>query len=143
LDVDCSNGGAVDIGNPGSAAPGGATMTTYANAAPPPGALFDNAPVVEAARKYAATFGVSEEYAHALIEDATLPPAPTHTIPATRIAQGRNGKWYSLDVLMQYGRPVPLTLALRRVSIGRTVFVAREDAGTVMEAVGGTDGEGS
>jgi hypothetical protein len=66
-----------------------------------------------------------------------------HLTPATRIAQGRNGKWYSLDVLMQYGRPVPLTLALRRVSIGRTVFVAREDAGTVMEAVGGTDGEGS
>jgi len=31
---------------------------------------------------------------------------------------------------------VPLALALRRVEIGRTVFVAREDAGTVLEAVG-------
>jgi len=40
-------------------------------------------------------------------------------------------------VLMQYGRPVPLTLALRRVGIGRTVFVACEDAGAVMEAVSG------
>ena len=116
-------------------------MTTYANAAPPPGALFDNAPVVEAARKYAATFGVSEEYAHALIEDATLPPAPTHTTPATRISQGRNGQWYRHDVLMQYGAPVPLALALRRVAIGRTVFVAREDAASVLEAVRGTDGE--
>jgi hypothetical protein len=39
---------------------------------------------------------------------------------------------------MQYGRPVPLALALRRVSIGRTVFVAREDA----EGVGGGEGDG-
>ena len=29
-----------------------------------------------------------------------------------RIAQGRNGQWYALDVLMQYGAPVPLALAL-------------------------------
>ena len=39
LDVDYSNGGAVDIGDLGSVAPGGAAMTTYINAAPPPGAL--------------------------------------------------------------------------------------------------------
>jgi hypothetical protein len=49
----------------------------------------------------------------------------------------------AIDVDMQYGAPVPLELALRRVQNGRTVFVAREDAGAVLEAVGGTDGEGS
>jgi hypothetical protein len=42
---------------------------------------------------------------------------------------------------VEYGAPVPLALALRRVAIGRTVFVAREDAGKVLEAVRGTDGE--
>lgn len=44
----------------------------------------------------------------------------------------------AIDVLMQYGRPVPLALVLTRVAIGRTVFVRREDAGAVMEAVQGT-----
>ena len=91
------------------------TMSNFPNAAPPPGALFDNAPTV------APTW-------YARSDTSTL-------IPATRISQGRNGQWYTLDVLMQYGRPLPLDLALRRVAIGRTVFVAREDAGTVMEAV--------
>lgn len=87
-------------------------IDTYPNAAPPPGALFDNAPTVPA--------------------HATAP----HLTPATRIAQSRNGQWYALNVLMQYGRPLSLDLALRRVGIGRTVFVRREDAATVMEAVG-------
>lgn len=59
-----------------------------------------------------------------------------YRIPATRICRDRGGRWFATDVLMQYGQPVPLDLALRRVSIGRTVFVAREDAGKVMEAVG-------
>lgn len=79
-------------------------MTTFPNAAPPPGALFDNAP-------------------------AAPPTAPAHLTPATRIAQGRNGQWYALDVLMQYGAPIAAELAIRRVGIGRTVFVARCDAG--------------
>ncbi len=87
--------------------------TTYANAAPPPGALFDNVPTV-------------------------APTLPASLTPATRIAQGRNGRWYALDVLMQYGQPVPLALAVKRVEHGRTVFVAREDAGKVMEAVTGS-----
>ena len=47
--------------------------------------------------------------------------------------------WLAIDVLMQYGEPVPLDLALQRVAIVRTVFVAREDAGKVMEAVGSGD----
>jgi hypothetical protein len=38
---------------------------------------------------------------------------------------------------MQYGRPVPLALALSRVKNGRTVFVAREDAAAVMVAANG------
>ena len=93
-------------------------MSDFPNAAPPPGALFDNAP----ADPFPAV---------------TMTTTPGHLTPATRIAQGRNGKWYALDVLMQYGRPVPLALALRRVAIGRTVFVAREDAAAVMVAANG------
>ena len=98
-------------------------MTTFTNAAPPPGALFDNAP-------------------DAPFPAVTMTTTTGHLIPATRIAQGRNGKWYSLDVLMQYGRPVPLTLALSRVGIGRTVFVAREDAAVVLETLLRTDSTG-
>lgn len=36
---------------------------------------------------------------------------------------------------MQYGAPVPLDLALKRVRNGRTVFVRREDAASVLEGV--------
>ena len=60
-----------------------------------------------------------------------------HLTPASRICQDRGGRWMAVDVLMQYGKPIPLDLALRRVAIGRTVFVAREDAGKVMEAANG------
>ena len=49
----------------------------------------------------------------------------------------------AVDVFMQYGAPVPVDLAIKRVAIGRTVFVRREDAGAVLEAVGGTDGQTS
>ena len=87
-------------------------MTTFPNAPAPPGALFDNVPSV-----------------------GTTPPA--HLIPASRICQDRGGRWMAVDVYMQYGKPIPLDLALRRVAIGRTVFVAREDAGKVMEAANG------
>ncbi len=110
-------------------------MTTFPNAAPPPGALFDNVPTVAVTEKYAATFGVSAEHARTLIEGAALEPAPAQPTPATRIAQVRGGRWVAVDVFMQYGAPIPLDLALRRVEVGRTVFVAREDAGTVLEAV--------
>ena len=84
-------------------------MTTFPNAAPPPGALFDNAPTVAA-------------------------EVPAHLTPASRISQQRGGRWIAVDVLMQYGAPIPLALALQRVEHGRTVFVAREDAGAVLEA---------
>ena len=85
-------------------------MTDFPNAAPPPGALFDNAPTVP-------------------------PPVPVHLIPATRISMVKGGKWIGVEVYMQYGKPIPLDLALRRVALGRTVFVAREDAGKVMETL--------
>ena len=45
--------------------------------------------------------------------------------------------WLAIDVLMQYGQPVPLALAVKRVAIGRTVFVRREDAGAVLVAANG------
>ena len=111
-------------------------MTTFPNAPAPRSALFDDAPA-------ATTAAIVTTDANSITAAAVPQTLTVHLTPATRIARGRNGKWYSLDVLMQYGRPVPLALALSRVGIGRTVFVAREDAGTVMEAVGGTDGEGS
>ena len=98
------------------------SMNDFPNAAPPPGALFDNAP----ADPFPAV---------------TMTTTTGHLTPATRIAQGRNGQWYALEVLMQYGRPVPLALAVKRVQNGRTVFVRREDAGAVLEAVRGTDGD--
>lgn len=92
-------------------------MTDYANAPAPHGALFDNAPTAPV-------------------------PQRAHVTPAVRIARGRDGKWYGLPVGMQYGAPVPLTLALRRVQIGRTVFVQPGDAGAVLDAVrGGGNGE--
>jgi len=107
-------------------------MTTYANAAPPPGALFDNAPAVS---NMNTTADVS-------VTSASVPqPVPAHLTPATRITQVRGGRWVAVDVLMQYGSPIPLDLALQRVAIGRTVFVTREDAASVLEAVRGTDGE--
>ncbi len=88
----------------------------FPTAAPPPGALFDNAPTVP-------------------------PTVPAHLTPASRICQDRGGRWMAVDVYMQYGQPVPLALAVKRVSIGRTVFVRREDAAAVLEAVRGTDGD--
>jgi len=88
-------------------------MTDYANAPAPHGALFDTAP--------APTW-------FARSDTATV-------TPATRISQIKGGQWVALDVMMQYGKPVPLALALRRVENGRTVFVAREDAAAVLEAV--------
>ena len=45
--------------------------------------------------------------------------------------------WLAIDVLMQYGQPLPLALAVKRVAIGRTVFVRREDAGAVLVAARG------
>ena len=54
--------------------------------------------------------------------------------PATKVYRDRTG-WHTLDVLLNYSRPARLEDALVKVQNGRTVFVAREDAGKVMEAV--------
>jgi len=83
----------------------------FPNAAPSPSALFDNAPAVP-----------------------TPPAVPPHLTPASRVCQDRGGRWFAADVFMQYGQPVPLDLALKRVANGRTVFVRREDASAVVEA---------
>ena len=50
--------------------------------------------------------------------------------------------WLAIDVLMQYGAPIPLDLAVKRVAIGRTVFVRREDAGAVLVAANGLGVDG-
>ena len=88
-------------------------MSTYANAPAPRSALFDDAPATQPAI------------------------VPGHLIPATRIAQARGGRWVAVDVLMQYGSPIPLDLVLQRVAIGRTVFVRMEDAKTVLASLAG------
>lgn len=79
-----------------------------------------------------------------MMTDYTNAPAPQGdvTTPATRIYRDGKGCRCSHDVFMQYGRPIPLELALRRVAIGRTVFVQPGDAETVLDAVrGGGNGE--
>ena len=95
----------------------GARMTDYTNAPAPHSAYLDNAPTVPVAQR-------------------------ARTTPATRIYRDGKGKWCSHDVTMQYGAPVPLALALRRVQMGRTVFVQPEDAAAVLAAArGGGNGE--
>ncbi len=102
-------------------------MNDFPNAAPPPGALYDNAP----------TWFAGSDTATVTKVPAPAPAAPSHLTPATRIGMVKGGKWIGVEVFMQYGRPIPLDLALKRVAIGRTVFVARgADAERVMEAVG-------
>jgi hypothetical protein len=92
-------------------------MTTYTNAPAPHSAYLDNAPTAPV-------------------------PQRAHTTPATRIYQDGKGCWCSHDVTMQYGAPVPLALAVKRVQIGRTVFVQPGDAAAVLDAArGGGDGE--
>jgi len=110
-------------------------MTTFTNAPAPRSALFDDAPA-------ATTAATITTDANSITAAAVPQTLTVHLTPATRIAQGRSGRWYALDVLMQYGRPVPLTLALSRVGIGRTVFVAREDAAVVLETLLRTDSTG-
>ena len=106
----------------------------FPNAAPPPGALFDNAPTVS---NMNTTADVS-------VTTASVPQTLTvHLTPASRICQDRGGRWMAVDVYMQYGQPLPLALAVKRVAIGRTVFVRREDAGVVMEAANGRVGGGA
>jgi hypothetical protein len=56
---------------------------------------------------------------------------------AARIGRRRDGSVYSQDVLMSYGRPAPLAVALERAQQGRMVFVRREDAPAVLKALTG------
>ncbi len=101
-------------------------MTTYTNAPAPRSALFDDAPA-----------------APAVPTDPTyFREPPEHLTPAMRISQVKGGTWVAVPVVMQYGQPLPLALALSRVAIGRTVFVQPGDAETVLDAVrGGGNGE--
>ena len=105
-------------------------MTTFPNAPASHSALFDNAPTVTASNM--------NTTADCSVTTASVPQTLTaHLTPASRICQDRGGRWMAVDVYMQYGQPLPLDLALRRVAIGRTVFVRREDAGAVLVAANG------
>lgn len=105
-------------------------MTTFPNAPASHSALFDNAPTVTASNM--------NTTADCSVTTASVPQTLTvHLTPAARICQDRGGRWMAVNVLMQYGAPIPLALALRRVQNGRTVFVAREDAKAVLESLQG------
>jgi hypothetical protein len=124
------------------------TAPAYTNAPAPHGALFDDAPAVTAIPRLVAVPGsdgdVTIEFDTPADRAEFLQRAAlSHVTPATRISQLRGGTWVAVPVLMHYGRPVSLALALSRVAIGRTVFVAREDAEAVMDAVreGGSGAE--
>lgn len=103
-------------------------MTNYTNAPASPSALFDNTPTTDGNHDPLFRHGIGAAFCAV---------AAANRVPATRISMVKGGRWVAVDVLMQYGRPVPLALALKRVGIGRTVFVAREDAGAVLDAVNG------
>lgn len=58
-------------------------------------------------------------------------------VEAARIGRRRDGSVYSQDVLMSYGKPAPLAVALERAQQGYMVFVRREDAPAVMRVLTG------
>ena len=97
----------------------------FSNAPASHSALFDNAPTVSN----------MNTTADCSVTTTSVPQTLTvHLIPATRICQDRGGRWMAVDVYMQYGQPLPLALAVKRMAIGRTVFVRREDKDAVLEA---------
>lgn len=63
-------------------------------------------------------------------------------VPAARIGRRRDGSVYSQDVLMSYGKPAPLAVALERAQQGYMVFVRREDVAAVLAALDGQGGAG-
>jgi hypothetical protein len=64
-------------------------------------------------------------------------------IEATKVYRDGKGEWRSLDVQLQYSRPMYLDKAIERAKAGGTVFVRREDAEAVLLAARGISGETS
>jgi hypothetical protein len=62
-------------------------------------------------------------------------------IEATKVYRDGAGEWRSLDVQLQYSRPMYLDKAIERVKAGGTVFVRREDAEAVLWEARGSSGD--
>jgi hypothetical protein len=56
-------------------------------------------------------------------------------IPAARIGRLPKGDIYCIEVFLMYTRPQEVNAAIERALSGRTVFVRREDAPAVVEAL--------
>lgn len=61
-------------------------------------------------------------------------------IPAARIGRRPKGEIYCIDVFLMYTRPQAVEAAIERAMSGRTVFVRREDAPAVVEALNANGG---
>jgi hypothetical protein len=61
-------------------------------------------------------------------------------IPAARIGRRPKGDIYCIDVLLMYTRPQAVDAAIERALSGRTVFVRRDDAPAVVEALNAHSG---
>ncbi len=60
------------------------------------------------------------------------------TVQASRICRAADGKWHAYDCILHHSRPMMVAEAIERARMGKTVFVLRENTGTVLGAV--TDG---
>ena len=63
--------------------------------------------------------------------------------PAVRIYRNARGEWLPHNVELHYSRPARLDDACAKVREGKTVFVALEDAGAVLEAAKGAGDSGA
>lgn len=61
-------------------------------------------------------------------------------IPAARIGRRPKGDVYCIDVFLMYTKPQRVDEAVERALAGRTVFVRREDAAQVVEALNARSG---
>lgn len=56
-------------------------------------------------------------------------------VEAARIGRRPNGEVFCADIFMQYSKPTPVAAAIEKALAGKTVFVRREDAATVLAAL--------
>ena len=53
-------------------------------------------------------------------------------VPATRIGRRPGGTVFTVDVFLQYSKPLRLDEAIGRALLGKMVFVRRDDAPAVL-----------
>lgn len=54
---------------------------------------------------------------------------------ASRIGRRPDGSLFCQDVILSYSKPVAVPAAIERARAGKTVFVRREDAPAVLDAL--------